>query len=1124
MHLRTLYRRSIEHHWRAALAVALGVAVGTAALTGALLVGDSMRGSLREAALDRLGEIDCALVASRYFREALAEEMTADDSPARICPAIFIRAGATHAESGASVLHVNLFGVDERFWNLDSRTNNVSPEPSTGRVVTLNQPLAEELRVSPGDEILLRIGKPSAISTETLLGRRDDTTVTLRLTVERVLPPDGLAVFSPNLQQTLPKNAFVPLKTLQRILRQQDRVNILLADSPTHVAVTELNDLFQRHTRLSDYGLQLRVDEKYGYVALESEAFLLEPPLEQAAQSATTAAAVLAYLANTIEVPERSAASIPYSTVVATDEPLELLPSSVDTVVLAPGEIILNEWAAHDLQAVPGDVLRLSYYVSAPRGQLHTEQATFRLRGIVSLAGSAGDPGLVPQYPGVTDTNHIADWDPPFPINLDRIRPRDEAYWDKYRATPKAFVSLTDGQRLWTEQSEHLGRLTSLRIRPRPTESLATTWTKFERTMLESVNPARIGLRFEAIRTRALAASAGTTDFGGLFIGFSLFLIISAMLLVALLFRLGIERRAGEVGLLLALGFPPRQVVRLLLGEGILIAGLGAAGGMLAARGYAWLMLAGLRSWWSGAVNTPFLRLHEAPASYFIGFGFSLLVAIVAMRWSLRGLIHQPTHALLAGTIQADRSAVQARWGTLSLVSCLLAVSLATLLTTLTLVTNVITQSIAFFCGGVAVLVACVSGLTYYLRREPRTTIHSTGRPALLQLGLRNARRHVGRSVLTAGLIASATFVITALQTMRLEPPEQAGAKDSGTGGFSLYAESAVPLPYDLNTPDGRAALNIPETAEEALAEVTFIPFRLRAGDQTSCLNLYRPTQPRLLGATEAMIARGGFTFSATLAESETERRNPWTLLQRQFSDQAIPVIADEAAALWQLHLGLGDDLPITDERGRTRALRIVALLRGSFLQDGLIVSEDNITSMFPANAGCAYFLIETPFEDAPAVERLLERELSSFGFAAASPRRHLAELFAIQNTYLSTFQTLGGLGLLLGTVGLAAVMLRNIWERRSELALLQALGFSPAALGWMVLLENGFLVTAGLLAGLLSAGLVVAPHVITQATPLPWLSLLIMFVSVFVTGMLAGLIALIPALRAPLLSALRSE
>ena len=70
-------RRSLIHFWQIHLAVLLGAAVATAVLTGALLVGDSVRGSLRHLTLDRLGQIDHVMLSERFFRETLAAELGA---------------------------------------------------------------------------------------------------------------------------------------------------------------------------------------------------------------------------------------------------------------------------------------------------------------------------------------------------------------------------------------------------------------------------------------------------------------------------------------------------------------------------------------------------------------------------------------------------------------------------------------------------------------------------------------------------------------------------------------------------------------------------------------------------------------------------------------------------------------------------------------------------------------------------------------------------------------------------------------------------------------------------------------------------------------------------------------
>ena len=113
---------------------------------------------------------------------------------------------------------------------------------------------------------------------------------------------------------------------------------------------------------------------------------------------------------------------------------------------------------------------------------------------------------------------------------------------------------------------------------------------------------------------------------------------------------------------------------------------------------------------------------------------------------------------------------------------------------------------------------------------------------------------------------------------------------------------------------------------------------------------------------------------------------------------------------------------------------------------------------------------------------------------------------------------------MLLGTAGLATVILRNIWERRGELALMRTLGFSRSAVASLVLSENAELLVSGLLSGCLAALVAVAPAIAADPTAVPWRSLGITVISVFSAGILAGVLAMIPAMRTPVLRALRAE
>jgi putative ABC transport system permease protein len=1141
MRLHTHCARSLLFFWRTNLAVVLGAAVGAAALTGALIVGDSMRASLQEVAVGRLGRVDYALLAPRFFRAALANDLAASaeftEHFDRVCPIILLNGGATHAERRTRADRVSLLGVDDRFWAMN-------PSPSqgegrdgswmpTGRVVILNEPLAQELGAAVGDDVLLRTGKPSAIATETLLGRRDDTVSTLRLTVAAIIPAEGLGAFGISPRQTAPKNAYLPLETLQRALQQSDRINAVLVaaknggKSSIAIGSDLLHELLRRHITLADVGLKLRVDESRGYLSLESESILLPPPVEEAAlavarETGLASSPVLAHLANTISAPSGDGHVIPYSTVAAID------PDGALAHGLSPGEIMLNDWAAEDLQAKPGDSITMTYYMTGAFGKLETRSATFTLRGVLPLDGPAADPGFIPEYHGITDTASLADWNPPFPIDLRLVRDKDEDYWRRYRTTPKAFVTLADGQRLWADQPDRFGRLTSIRLTV-PTASdvkpdVVALSDTFARRLLDTIDIKRLGLEVQPIRERAIRASEGNTDFGMLFIGFSSFLILSAMMLVALLFRLGIERRSHEIGLLLAMGFSPRRIAGLLLAEGAALAIVGAAIGLAGASVYAWLMLAGLRSWWSNAVHTPFLRLHLTPKTVVIGFLVSVMIATASAAWSIRGLTRRSPRSLLSGTLGEAFTLRARHHRRLAATTALAAFAAAILFVALSSFTDLLPKSVAFFLAGASMLTACLAALAHRLQAEPRGIIHRPGPIAVVRLGLRNAPRHLGRSMLTAGLIASATFVIISLEAFRIDADADVADRRSGTGGFTLYAESAIPLPYDISTAEGREGLNVTDVALDAGNGVTVTPFRLRPGDESSCLNLYQSTKPRILGVSEAMIRRGGFRFATSLAATDAERENPWTLLNRTFPDGAVAAIGDEAAVKWQLHLDLGKDLAIQDEGGRETRLRFVALLQGSVLQSELLVADSQFIRMFPSITGQGFFLIDAPREQLADVERTLERALDRFSFDAAPTSRRLAEFLAVQNTYLNTFQSLGGIGLLLGTAGLAVVLLRNVWERRGELSLMRTLGFTRVAIAGMVLSENAALLIAGLFSACFSALIAVSPVIAAQPSEVPWCSLATTLAAVFLTGIAGGVAALVPAMRAPVLTALRAE
>src|SRR5439155_15494879 len=259
----------------------------------------------------------------------------------------------------------------------------------------------------------------------------------------------------------------------------------------------------------------------------------------------------------------------------------------------------------------------------------------------------------------------------------------------------------------------------------------------------------------------------------------------------------------------------------------------------------------------------------------------------------------------------------------------------------------------------------------------------------------------------------------------------------------------------DSNRPEARDELNLPPDAASTLQDVSFYPFRFRAGEDASCLNLYQPRRPRLLGVPRSLVDRGGFQFKESEAHSAATHSNTWSLLGEDRDDGAIPVFGEANTVQWILHKGLGQELEVPDEHGRPVRLHIVGLLQDSVFQGELLMSEANFLKLYPREEGYSFFLIDAPPERAGPVRDLLETALANHGFTVTPTAERLQAYLAGENTYLSTFQALGGLGLLLGALGLAVVLMRSVWKRRGGLALLRALGYRRSALGWLMLAEN---------------------------------------------------------------------
>lgn len=1239
----SVIRSSLRFFWKTHFAIALGVAAATAVIVGALVVGDSVRGSLRGLVLDRLANIECLLHAQNFFEASNlpSADIVDADQDLSVIPAILLTSStverrttnpienssrsATASDLGSteeSVLRasrVQVLAVANDFWN-HVQADTPVPLQLNENEIAINASLAAELSADLGDELTLRFSSIAGVPADNPLASRDDATTNLpRQKVVLILPDSGIGSLSFQSTQSVAKNVFCSLLTLQDALECGTRINaaLVLSDAPQR-RVSDLSQTWCQelsapiHPRLEDYGLELervtrvfpdpQVDDGtaagdpqtiYDYYQLTSQELVIDNEsslaiVEQVGAERSTR--LISYLANFIwktsplpsdialrarafaedgsspggitaanmlsvemqslpspglprsaDVPAVLSRKVPYSMLVGVEENSRL---QLQDYIQAPKDTIripycwINEWLAKELDVVPGDWVLVQYFEPETIDGAEVEREDkFQVAGIVPLTSPVegfrrsrsakyaesptvfNDPNLTPSVKGLTDKDSIANWDAPFKLETEFILETDDDFYRDHRLTPKLYLPYRQAAspRLF---GSRFGQTTAIRVQAEKVDDLEELRRSIENALL-ATREAR-GIVFLPVRNNLLVAASGTTPFDMLFLSLSFFVIVAALLLVTLLFKLGLQQRSSQLGILAAQGFTVPRIRSLLLRELTLVSMVGALLGIALGIVYARAMIAGLQSWWLGAIASPFLEFSVGWPSLVGGALAGWLVSLATMVFVLRklGSIHPLT--LLRG--QTDLSVGPSRSGNhIALVVSGVAAVLAAGLIFLAIGQSGMARAGSFFGSGMLLLVAAMLFLHQLVQKNVSLDALSITRRNLAGLAWQAISRNPLRSTLTVGLLSVATFMIASMSVFQVSPDP------SGYGGYDLLAESSQPI-YD-NIASYSVEKEVLGAEAEGLRGSSIISMRARPGEDASCNNLFQVAQPMVLGVPPRLGERFEFSpstigFSWAAAEDSD---NPWYALRKRASgavDDPIPVVLDQNTAAWSLKQGASLGAVTTLTFGeQTLHFRTVGLLSNSVLQGKLMIGESNFKQVFPEISGYQFFLIRSGQSNDPqAVARLLEKGWSTEGLDVTSSQAILERLLGVQNTYISAFQSLGALGLLLGTLGLVAVQLRSVLERRSELALMQAVGFSQTRIASMLTLETAFLLGSGLLIGFCCAAIALVPYIIETQPQLATLTPLLMICVVVLAGFVAALLAVREATKTSVLEGLRSE
>jgi putative ABC transport system permease protein len=1092
-------------------------------LTGALTVGDSVRSTLQSLAEKRIGKADIAMLSpDGFFEESLAFRIQAElkTQTIEVAPIVLTRGTVTKPDGSVKVSNVQVLGVDERFWRL---APNFEYTPMGSLFIEknlsdwsidsffVNERLGKRLKMEKDDRLILRMEEPSMFSRDApLSGERDNKFVTMNNPLGGILSADGFGNFGLQGNQQEPLTLFVPLLSLQKkLFHTLDEAsgsirftNFLIMGVPEggQVNFETANAAMNKSWTLNDAGIEIKdLQNSKQWSVRTRQVFLSENLVKKTKEVTGESAGVLTYLVNAIENKSvlSGKALIPYSMmsgVVA--EKVNFLEND-----WKDNQIALNLWAANDLNASVGDLIRVSYYTVGERRKLIESFREFKLRKILPMpdpVASEKESDWTPRFPGLSDAESCGEWDTGIPI-VHKVRDRDEHYWDEFRGTPKGFVSLRASQDMWDNR---WGSLTGLRIDKRDASKEA-----LEKLLRNNLKAEDAGLVLRSLRSDAIDSVESPVDFAQLFLGFSFFVIVAALAISGMLFTFSLEQRSQQIGLFQAIGWKAGKIKWVYWGEGLLTAIAGSTFGVFLASFYGKIILDLLNGEWSGAVSGTSFSFDASLKSMLIGGLCSASICFLAMIWSTRKLLkREPRELLVNGSVGAIGGYLVAKQSKLYLWIATICLMLSTGVVWIVDFSSS-QASMAFFSAGGLLL---VSGLFLFLAILGKGGQGAKTLSQITQLNRRNLSRRVGRSLVTVGSMAAGTFLVVSTGAFRKASDTSSDELQSGTGGFSYWGESASPIYDDLNQ---KEAIDLFDLNKSLLDFAKVVPMRLREGDDASCLNLNKALRPKIYGVKTCDFD-GHFDFA----------EGNWSSLHESKEGGAVPALVDQNTLQWALKKRIGERLQFIDGEGKAFEIELVGTFRGSMLQGALFIREEDFLNKFKQQGGYRSFMLSGKKSDTRNLAVHLEDRFSQYGMEFRDSKDRLSELQKVENTYLSIFQGLGGLGMLIGTCGLGLVVARNLVERAQEFALLEALGYQLKNIQKNVFIEHAHLASWGILLGSLSAILGIAPALFGSILEPPSIGFLWFFLSLVILAFSWVAIAVFLTLRKSQLHRLENE
>jgi putative ABC transport system permease protein len=281
----------------------------------------------------------------------------------------------------------------------------------------------------------------------------------------------------------------------------------------------------------------------------------------------------------------------------------------------------------------------------------------------------------------------------------------------------------------------------------------------------------------------------------------------------------------------------------------------------------------------------------------------------------------------------------------------------------------------------------------------------------------------------------------------------------SGTGGFSLWCETSVPVYHNLETKEGRKKLALNDLPDD----VKILQLFRYSADDASCLNLNKVAQPTVLGVNMKELKNSSFRIKQSIYPAEV---SVFDEICKTAGDKVYPVMIDETVLLWGLQMKIGDTLRFQTNNGEKIRLLLVASLQNSVFQGNLLIDKTFFKEIWNEITGSEIALVKVSESETNKVKLLTERALSEYGARVTFTSARLKEFDSVSDTYLTIFLVLGGLGLLIGIASFIIVVRKDLVSRSGQMGLLRSIGFSDTRINRLLKIESRIVPVSAVFAG----------------------------------------------------------